>query len=69
LDGGSAPRKASTYTGQHNTEKREHTSMTRVGFQPTISVRAAEDSKCLRPGTAIQVIIRCDSGGWQWWDT
>jgi hypothetical protein len=36
LDGGSARRKASTYTGQHNKEKRGHTSMPRAGFEPTI---------------------------------
>jgi hypothetical protein len=38
LDRGSARRKASTYTGQHNTEKRGHTSMPLVGFEPTIPV-------------------------------
>jgi hypothetical protein len=26
------------HTGQHNTEKRRHTSMLRVGFEPTIPV-------------------------------
>jgi hypothetical protein len=29
--------KASTYTGQHNTEKHRHTSMPRAGFEPEIS--------------------------------
>jgi len=38
LDGGLARRKASTYTGQRNTEKRGHTSMHRGGFGPTIPV-------------------------------
>jgi hypothetical protein len=38
LDGGSARRKVTTYTGQHNTEKRGHTSMPRAGFEPTIPV-------------------------------
>jgi len=38
LDGGSARRKATTYTGQHNTEKRGHTSMPRAGFEPMIPV-------------------------------
>jgi len=38
LDGGSARRKATAYTGQHNTEKRGHTSMPRVGFEHTIPV-------------------------------
>jgi hypothetical protein len=28
--------KASTYTGQHNTEKHRHTSITRAGFEPVI---------------------------------
>jgi len=36
LDGGSAKRKASTYTGQHNTDKRRHTSMPRARFEPAI---------------------------------
>jgi len=36
--GGSARRKAITYTGQHNTEKRGHTSTPRVGLEPTIPV-------------------------------
>jgi hypothetical protein len=39
LDGGSARRKAATYTGQHKTQyKRGQTSMPRVGFEPTIPV-------------------------------
>jgi len=38
LDRGSARRKATTYTGQHNTEKGGHTSMPRAGFKLTISV-------------------------------
>jgi len=38
LDWGSARRKASTYTGQNNTEKRGHTSMPRQGFEATIPV-------------------------------
>jgi len=46
LDGGSARRKATTYTGQHNTEKRGHTSMPRAGFEPTITV--FERSKSIR---------------------
>jgi hypothetical protein len=36
MDGRSALRKATTYTGQHNTEKRAHMSMPRAGFEPTI---------------------------------
>jgi hypothetical protein len=38
LDGGSAHRKATTYTGQHNTEKRGHTFMPRARFESTIPV-------------------------------
>jgi hypothetical protein len=34
LVGGSAHCKASTYTGQHATEKRGHTSIPRAGFEP-----------------------------------
>jgi hypothetical protein len=49
LDGESARRKASTYTGQHNTEKRGHTSMPRVGFQLTILEEYNElDDKALK---------------------
>jgi len=36
LNGVSARRKSTTYTGQHNTEKSGHTSMTRAGFEATI---------------------------------
>jgi hypothetical protein len=46
LDGDSAQRKASTYTGQHNTEKGGHTSMPRTGFEPPIPVFAR--SKTIR---------------------
>jgi hypothetical protein len=38
LAGGSARRKASTDTGQHNTETRGHTSMPQAGFEPAISI-------------------------------
>jgi len=54
LDGGSARRKVSTYTGQHNTVKRGHTFMPRVGFEPTMSVfvwyktARASDSEAIR---------------------
>jgi len=34
LGGGSAQCKASTYTGQHNTEKWRHTFMPGAGFKP-----------------------------------
>jgi len=34
----SAHCKASTYMGQHNTEKHRHTSMPQVGFKPVIPV-------------------------------
>jgi len=46
LNGGSAHRKATTYTGKHNTEKRGHTSMPRAGFKPTIPL--FERSKAVR---------------------
>jgi len=36
----------STYTGQHNTEKRGHISMPRAGFEPAIPV--FERSKTVR---------------------
>jgi len=38
LDGGLARRKATTYTGQHNREKRGHTSMLLAEFEPMIPV-------------------------------
>jgi len=46
LDGALARRKASTYTGQHNTEEYGHTSMPRAGFELTIPV--FERSKAVR---------------------
>jgi len=62
LDGGSARRKAATYT-QHNTEeKRGYTSMPLAGFEPTIlsferlkTVRAL-DSAATGTGETIRVI-------------
>jgi hypothetical protein len=49
LDGGSARRKASTYTGQHNTGKtRTHIHAPSRIRTCDPSVRAAEDSTCLR---------------------
>jgi len=55
LDGGSARLKASTYTGQHNTEKRGHTSTPRAGFETTNPV--FEGSKAVRAldGAAIGI--------------
>jgi hypothetical protein len=54
LDGGTAHRKATTYTGEHKTEKREYTSMPRARFEPTIPV--LERSKTVRAsdGAAIR---------------
>jgi hypothetical protein len=43
LDGGLA----STYTGEHNTEKRGHTSMSREGFQPTTTVLERTKTTCV----------------------
>jgi len=57
LDGGSARRKASTYTGQHNTEKRGHTSMARVEFEPTIPV--FERPKTVRTSDRSAIGIGC----------
>jgi len=48
------------HTGQHETEKRGHTSMPRVGFEPTIPV--LERSKTVRVsdraaiGTGVKII-------------
>jgi hypothetical protein len=47
LDGGSAHRKVTTYTGEHNSEKHGHISMPRAGFEPTIPV--FERLKTARP--------------------
>jgi hypothetical protein len=41
--------KASTYTGQHNTEKQTHIHAPSRIRTCDPSVRAAEDSTCLRP--------------------
>jgi hypothetical protein len=38
LDGGLGRRKAATYTEQHKQRKGNRTSMSRVGFQPTVPV-------------------------------
>jgi len=38
LDGKSVRRKATTYTGRHDTEKRGHISMPRAGIEPKIPV-------------------------------
>jgi len=38
LDGRSARREVTTYTRQHNTQKRGHTSIPRARFEPTIPV-------------------------------
>jgi len=46
LYGGSARHKAFTYTGEHYTEKHEHTSTTRTDFEPKIQV--FERSKTVR---------------------
>jgi hypothetical protein len=46
LEGGSARHKATTYAGQHNTQKRGHTIMPRAGFEHTIPM--FEQSKTVR---------------------
>jgi hypothetical protein len=53
LDGGSARRKASTYTGQHNTEKGGHTSMPREGFETAIPVFESSKTVCALDRKAI----------------
>jgi hypothetical protein len=50
LDGRSARRRASAYTGQHNTEKRRRTFMPQAGLEPAIPV--FERSKTVRAQTA-----------------
>jgi hypothetical protein len=45
LDEGSACRKASTYTGQHKTERRGETSLSRMGFKPTIQCSSGQDPR------------------------
>jgi hypothetical protein len=44
----SARRKASTYTGQHNTERRGQTSMTYAGFETVIQCTSGQGPR-LRP--------------------
>jgi hypothetical protein len=46
LDGGSARRKAATYTGQHKHNKRRQTSMSLVGFDPVIPVLGRAKTFC-----------------------
>jgi hypothetical protein len=53
LGGGSARRKASTYTGQHNTEERGHTSMLLAGFEPAISMFERPKTVLALDGAAI----------------
>jgi len=43
LDGGSANRKACTYTGQHSTEKSGHSATAGTGSEPTVPVFLTED--------------------------
>jgi len=56
LGRGSARHKASTYKGQHNTEKRGHTLMPRVGFEPTIPV--FERSKAVRASDQTTILSK-----------
>jgi hypothetical protein len=50
------------YAGQHNTEKRGHTSMSRVGFEPMIPVfkwlKTVHASECLVIGTSSAIVYR-----------
>jgi hypothetical protein len=51
--------KASTYTGQHNTEKRGPTIMTRAGLEPTIPVFERSNTlralDCAATGTGARI--------------
>jgi hypothetical protein len=50
LGRGSARRKASAYTGQHNTERGGQATMPRAGFEPTIpEIERCKTCTCLRP--------------------
>jgi hypothetical protein len=55
LGGGSALRKVSTYTVQHSTGKRGHTTMSKVGLEPTIPVYECIEST--RTIDQIQAVI------------
>jgi len=59
LGWGSAHCKAATYTGQHNTEKCEHTSMPRAGFKSMIPVfkqlKTVHALDCVAIGTGLLV--------------
>jgi hypothetical protein len=57
LDGGSARRKASTYTGQRNTEKRGHILMPREEFEPTIPVFERPNTVRASDSEAIKTLI------------
>jgi hypothetical protein len=46
--------KASTYIGQHNTEKRRHTSMPRAGFEPAIPMFEQPKTVLALDGAAIE---------------
>jgi hypothetical protein len=47
------------HTGQHNTEKRGHTSMPRVGFEPTIPVLERPKTVRAIDGMAIGTGVLC----------
>jgi len=66
LDGESSQRKATTYTGQHNTEKCGHTSMTRAGFEPTILVFKRSKTLCDLERAAIGTGINRLTEAFRW---
>jgi hypothetical protein len=63
--------KASTYTGQHSTERRGRTSMLRVGFEPTIPVtkrpRHALDGAATGTNGVGDIVISTRHFGIVWW--
>jgi hypothetical protein len=60
LDGGSARRKASTYTGQPNKKMQTHTSMPRARIEPTIPMfelpKTESTLECAAIGTSVKIL-------------
>jgi hypothetical protein len=68
MEGGSACRKAAIYTGQHNTEKRGYTSMSRMGFEPMMAVfeRAEAVRTADRAATVIGFFLELSNNLLSW---
>jgi hypothetical protein len=62
LGGGIGPHKASTYTGQHNTERRRQTSMPQAGSNV---VNSAINMNASHVRTATELHAFCMSDGWR----